>query len=173
MISPEIAKEFISALGQFSSYRITIFDDLGNLVCSTHPQGLGAASKRAATVAETGSMRHGFPEGFLWGGATAASQVEGGWNEGGKGLDTQECRITYPGLTREEKNSWKYKQVTSEGFERATAGDAKGCYPFRTGSDQYHRWEEDLDLFSELGMRSTRRAWSCPTRAGHRARRRA
>jgi len=56
MISPEIAKEFISALGQFSSYRITIFDDLGNLVCSTHPQGLGAASKRAATVAETGSM---------------------------------------------------------------------------------------------------------------------
>lgn len=25
-----------------------------------------------------------FPEGFLWGGATAANQYEGGWNEGGK-----------------------------------------------------------------------------------------
>ena len=26
------------------------------------------------------------PDGFLWGGATAANQVEGGYNEGGKGL---------------------------------------------------------------------------------------
>ena len=26
-----------------------------------------------------------FPGGFLWGGATAANQVEGGWNEGGRG----------------------------------------------------------------------------------------
>lgn len=34
----------------------------------------------------------GFPEGFLWGGAMASSQAEGGWNEGGKGLDTQDLR---------------------------------------------------------------------------------
>ena len=27
-----------------------------------------------------------FPANFLWGGATAANQFEGGWNEGGKGL---------------------------------------------------------------------------------------
>jgi hypothetical protein len=27
----------------------------------------------------------GFPDNFLWGGATAANQYEGGWNEGGKG----------------------------------------------------------------------------------------
>ena len=26
-----------------------------------------------------------FPKDFLWGGATAANQCEGGWNEGGKG----------------------------------------------------------------------------------------
>ena len=30
-------------------------------------------------------MAH-FPEGFLWGGANAANQYEGGWNEDGKGL---------------------------------------------------------------------------------------
>ena len=26
-----------------------------------------------------------FPDGFLWGGATAANQIEGAWNEGGRG----------------------------------------------------------------------------------------
>lgn len=28
----------------------------------------------------------GFPQGFLWGGATAANQYEGGYNEGGRGI---------------------------------------------------------------------------------------
>ncbi|MEE1044862.1 MAG: family 1 glycosylhydrolase [Olegusella sp.] len=27
-----------------------------------------------------------FPDGFLWGGAVAANQWEGGWNEGGRGM---------------------------------------------------------------------------------------
>ena len=32
-----------------------------------------------------------FPQGFLWGGATAANQFEGGWNEGGKGWSVSDC----------------------------------------------------------------------------------
>ena len=32
-----------------------------------------------------------FPEGFLWGGAVAANQYEGGWNEGGKGVSVSDC----------------------------------------------------------------------------------
>ena len=104
-------------------------------------------------------MRNGFPEGFLWGGATAASQVEGGWNEGGKGLDTQDCRPVAPGLSRKEKNSWEHKQMTSAKFARALAcgsdfeADGSVNYPFRRGADEYHRWEEDLDLYAELGMK--------------------
>lgn len=31
-----------------------------------------------------------FPENFLWGGAIAANQAEGAYNEGGKGLSTQD-----------------------------------------------------------------------------------
>ena len=31
----------------------------------------------------------GFKEGFLWGGAVAAHQIEGGWNEDGKGVRLQ------------------------------------------------------------------------------------
>lgn len=31
--------------------------------------------------------KYQFPEGFLWGGATAANQIEGGFNEGNKGLN--------------------------------------------------------------------------------------
>ena len=37
-------------------------------------------------------MKTGFPENFLWGGAMASSQAEGGWDQGCKGLDTQDLR---------------------------------------------------------------------------------
>lgn len=32
-----------------------------------------------------------FPKDFLWGGATAANQFEGGFNEGGKGINSSDC----------------------------------------------------------------------------------
>lgn len=35
-----------------------------------------------------------FPEGFLWGGATAANQIEGAYKEGGKGLSTADVSRT-------------------------------------------------------------------------------
>ena len=35
-------------------------------------------------------MAKTFPEGFLWGGSTAANQIEGGWQEGGRGLSTHD-----------------------------------------------------------------------------------
>ena len=36
-----------------------------------------------------------FPEGFLWGGAVAANQYEGGWNEGGKGVSVSAVSYTH------------------------------------------------------------------------------
>lgn len=94
----------------------------------------------------------GFPKSFLWGGATAASQVEGGYNEGGKGLDTQDCRPGNFHLTREQKNDWKYKKMTTEKFNQGCASADVNAYPFRFGSDEYHHYKEDIALFAEMGM---------------------
>lgn len=98
-------------------------------------------------------LRNTFPEDFLWGGATAASQVEGGFDQGGKGLDTQDCRDTDPSWSRKDKNDWKTKQMTSERFEKAIACHDKGMYPFRWGSEEYSHYKEDIALFAEMGMK--------------------
>ena len=37
-----------------------------------------------------------FPKGFFWGGAVAANQVEGGWDEGGKGVSVIDVQASGP-----------------------------------------------------------------------------
>ena len=98
-------------------------------------------------------MNNGFPDNFLWGGATAASQVEGGYDQGGKGLDTQDCKPQYFNLTSKEKNDWKYKQMTSEKYELAKTVKGIANYPFRFGSQEYTHFKEDIALFAEMGMK--------------------
>ena len=70
-----------------------------------------------------------FPKGFLWGGATAANQLEGAYNEGGKGLSIQD--VTPQG-------------IMSPRTDGPTPDNLK-----LQGIDFYHRWREDLDLFAE------------------------
>ncbi len=101
-------------------------------------------------------MRTGFPEGFLWGGAMASSQAEGGWNQGGKGLDTQDLRYFDPNWTAEERKLKTNRRMNDAKFQAALATDDEEHYPFRHGIDFYNRWEEDLDLFQELGMKVLR-----------------
>ena len=47
-----------------------------------------------------------FPKGFLWGGATAANQYEGGYLEGGKGLNTSDV-MTAGSHTVPRRITWK------------------------------------------------------------------
>ena len=97
-------------------------------------------------------MRNGFPKDFLWGGAMASSQAEGGWNKGGKGLDTQDLRYFDPAWTAQERAKKENRRMNNAKFQTALADlRDEEHYPFRHGIDFYGRWKEDLKLFQELG----------------------
>ena len=78
-----------------------------------------------------------FPEGFLWGCATSSFQIEGAWDEDGKGESNWDRFCHTPGRVLE-----------------GHVGDV-AC-------DHYHRWREDLDLVRGLGMKAYRFSVSWP-----------
>ncbi|WP_434643465.1 glycoside hydrolase family 1 protein [Thermoanaerobacterium thermosaccharolyticum] len=88
-----------------------------------------------------------FPEGFLWGGATAANQCEGAYNEGGKGLSTADI-LTSGSRTAPRRIT----PVLEEG----------AYYPSHEAIDFYHRYKEDIKLFAEMGFKVFRMsiAWT-------------
>lgn len=77
-------------------------------------------------------MRHsnlkGFPKDFLWSASTSAYQVEGAWNEAGKGRSVQDVKTSYP----------------------------EGTSDFKVASDHYHHMEEDIALLAEMGLKAYR-----------------
>lgn len=79
-----------------------------------------------------------FPENFLWGGATAANQCEGAWNEDGKGISVSD--ICTGGKRGQSK---MITPVLQEGI----------FYPSREAIDHYHRFKEDIALFAEMGFK--------------------
>ena len=83
-----------------------------------------------------------FPEGFLWGGATAANQLEGAYAEGGKGPSIQDVMP---------------RGMMSPPTDEPTADNLK-----LEGIDFYHRYAEDIALFAEMGFKVYRFsiAWS-------------
>lgn len=90
----------------------------------------------------------GFPKDFLWGGATAANQVEGAWNVDGKGLSTAE--VVQKASTRKEVSM---ADVNAETLAVALADKTDEKYPKRRGVDFYHRYKEDIALFAEMGFK--------------------
>lgn len=94
----------------------------------------------------------GFKDDFLWGGAIAANQSEGAWQEGGKGWCLADINRFRDDLPRPERLN---KDVTSESIQYAIA-DKSGIYPKRWGIDFYHTYKEDLKLLSGLGINTLR-----------------
>jgi len=78
-----------------------------------------------------------FPEGFIWGAATAAYQIEGAWNEDGKGESIWDHFSHQPGM-----------------IENGDTGDV-AC-------DHYHLWKEDISLMKTLGLDAYRFSMSWP-----------
>ncbi len=92
-----------------------------------------------------------FPESFLWGGALAANQCEGGYKEGGKGLTTVD--LCPAGENRRKVMEGKIDIL------RPVDGE---YYPSHESIDFYHRFREDIALFAEMGFKCLRIsiAWS-------------
>lgn len=78
-----------------------------------------------------GLKQFGFPEEFVWGAATSAYQIEGAWEEDGKG-----------------EHIWDRFCHTPGKIKNGDTGDI-AC-------DHYHRWQEDVQLMKKLGIRAYR-----------------
>ncbi|MDN3233159.1 MULTISPECIES: glycoside hydrolase family 1 protein [Priestia] len=95
-------------------------------------------------------MRKEFPENFLWGGAIAACQAEGAWNEGGKTLTVPD---TMKYVELERGKALKQIHVTKESIEEAKKELDATYYPKRRGIDFYHTYKEDIALLHEMGFK--------------------
>ena len=77
------------------------------------------------------SVARRFPEGFYWGVATSSYQIEGAWDEDGKGLSIWDTYAHTPGNIENDEN-----------------GDV--------ANDHYHRYTEDVALMSQIGANAYR-----------------
>lgn len=87
-----------------------------------------------------------FPKNFLWGGATAANQLEGGYQEGGRGLSIADALPGGPD---------RFKIVQQPDFDW-TIDETRYCYPNHLGIDHFHHFREDIALFAEMGFKCYR-----------------
>ena len=92
-----------------------------------------------------------FNNDFLWGGATAANQCEGGYDVDGRGLANVDV-IPYG----------KDRLDVVKGKKKMFDFDEEHYYPAKLGIDMYHRYKEDIALFAEMGFKTYRMsiAWT-------------
>lgn len=103
------------------------------------------------------------PEGFLWGGATADFQYEGGFNEGGRGLLSHDYEtdgsLEHPRahtLKREDgsiirpRSSFFYADPVPSDAQPIFLDDQ--YYPSHQAVDFYHHYKEDIELMAGMGF---------------------
>lgn len=95
-----------------------------------------------------------FPQGFLWGGATAANQLEGAYDADGKGLSTSDMAPFVPYELRGGKDFTF--DVDSIQLEEYLSGNSGVYFPKRNGVDFYNHYKEDIALFAEMGFKVLR-----------------
>lgn len=105
--------------------------------------------------------RQGFPENFLWGGATAANQIEGGFGINGKGMSVADCYSFHSSLPKEHWSD-QWKMMTHAQVEEAMKEESRQYYPKRMGNDFFNHYKEDIRLFAEMGFKCYRMsiAWT-------------
>lgn len=79
---------------------------------------------------------------FLWGGATAANQYEGGWDQGGRGLANVDLA---PHGSRRE--------AIILGLEKHLQPEEGLFYPGHEAIDFYNHWQEDIALFAQWDLK--------------------
>lgn len=99
-----------------------------------------------------------FPKNFLWGGATSAGQYEGGYDLDGRGLSHMDYIRFLPRIDNQEH---RVLNVSAEQYEAYKHREHYN-FPFRRGTDFYHRYKEDIALMKELGFKTYRMSinWS-------------
>lgn len=99
-----------------------------------------------------------FTKNFLWGGATSANQIEGGFLKDGKGWSTADLDL----YQKREENYTPNKKITSKAEIMARMNDKEGHYPKRDGIDFYHHYAEDIALMAQMGFKMFRMSISWP-----------
>ncbi|WP_350345953.1 family 1 glycosylhydrolase [Lacticaseibacillus paracasei] len=115
-----------------------------------------------------------FKQNFLWGGATAANQFEGGFDADGKGLSTADV-MTAGSFDTARHITWRDPETGETGYTELTFGGKRVApegtvpavlagefYPSHVAADFYHHYKEDIALMAEMGFKTFRMSinWS-------------
>ena len=115
-----------------------------------------------------------FPNGFLWGGACAANQYEGGFNLGNKSLTIADV-MSGGSHTENRKISWIIPETNEKGIYEMEFGKNVSFpknaipyirddwyYPSHQATDFYHHYKEDIAYMAEMGFKCYRMSIAWP-----------